>query len=109
MARPRNHNTTKTSISKKSGNVTSQEKRHNDTENIADSASKSTVVTRPRKRRCTERKNIADSPKKLQYDEDSSSMEKRDKNYCSTIANAKFKPLRLIPDDDENDFCGFKL
>ena len=34
-------------------------------------------------------------------------MEKRDRNYCSTIENAKLKSLRLVPDDDEEDFCGF--
>ena len=82
-------------------------KKDNDTENMADSASKSTVLTRPRKRRCTERKNLTDSPKRLEYDENSSSIEKRDKSYCSSIANAKFKPLIVIPDDDKNDFCGF--
>ena len=34
-------------------------------------------------------------------------MEKRDKTYCTTIENNRLKSLRLVPDDDEEDFCGF--
>ena len=106
MGGPENHDRKKTSISQKSENSTDQEKRHNNTEKMTDSASKTTVLTSPRKRRCTERQNLTDSPKRLEYDENSSSIEKRDKSYCSSIANAKFKPLITNP-DDKNDFCGF--
>ena len=92
MGEPKNHNRKKTSISQKTENSTVLEKRHNNTDKMTDSASKTTVLTSPRKRRCTERQNLTDSPTRLEYDENSSSVEKRDK-----ITNP----------DDKNDFCGF--
>ena len=70
---------------------------------------KTTTVPRQEKRRCDENKTIADSPKKICYNKSSSSMEKRDKQYCTTIEKSKLKSLRVSPDDedDEDDFGGF--
>ena len=104
---PRTRKAKNNSSSKKSGDVPRQEKRRDENKSIADSAKKTTAVTRPRKRRCDESESIADSPKKICYNKASTSMEKRDKKYCSTIANSKLKSLRISPDDDEDDFGGF--
>ena len=70
---------------------------------------KTTAVPRQEKRRCDENETIADSPKKICYNKSSTSMEKRDKEYCTTIAKSKLKSLRVSPikEDDEDDFCGF--
>ena len=62
---PRTRRAKNNSISKKSGAVPRQEKRRDENKSIADSAKKTTAVTRPRKRRCNESESIADSPKKL--------------------------------------------
>ena len=107
---PRTRKAKKNSSSKESGDVPRQEKRRDEDKSIVDSAKKSTAVTRPRKRRCDESKSIVDSPKKICYDKASTSMEKRDKIYCSTIAKSKLKSLRMSPDDDDDsdDFAGFK-
>ena len=104
---PRTRKAKNNSSSKKSGDVPRQEKRRDENKSIADSAKKTTAVTRPRKRRCDESESIADSPKKICYNKASTSMEKRDKKYCSTIANSKLKSLRISPDDDKDDFGGF--
>merc|ERR1711895_50523 len=84
-----------------------QEKRHDENKSITDSAKKTRAVARPRKRRCNESESIADSPKKPCYNKASTSMEKRDKKYCSTIANSKLQSIRITPDESEDDFNGF--
>ena len=87
-------------ISKKSGAVPRQEKTHDENKSITDSAKKTKAVARPRKRRCNESESIADSPKKP-----CTSMKKRDKKYCSTIANSeKLQSIRITPDESEEDF-----
>ena len=89
--------------SKKNGTVPRQEKRQDENKSITNSAKKTETVARPRKRRCNESENIANSPKKP-----CTSMKKRDKKYCSTIANSeKLKSIRITPDESEDDFNGF--
>ena len=63
MARHRKRTALKTSNTQNSGNVTCQEKRQNEAEDVVNSASKSTVATRPRKRqkRQYETEKITDS------------------------------------------------
>ena len=89
-------------LSKKNGAVPRQEKTQDENKSITNSAKKTKAVARPRKRRCNESESIADSPKKP-----CTSMKKRDKKYCSTIANSKLQSIRITPDESKDDFNGF--
>ena len=77
----------KTSNTQNSGNVPCQEKRQNEAVDVINSVSKNPIATRPRKRQ------------KRQY--------KNEKITESAATNNRLKSLRLVPDDDEEDFCGF--
>ena len=68
--------------------------------------------TRQSKRLLDQNENILDSPKKLCYNPSSSSLEKRDLQYCKAIEKQsvpKLKSLRVysVDEDDEDEFCGF--
>ena len=68
--------------------------------------------TRQSKRLLDQNETILDSPKKLCYNPSSSSLEKRDLQYCKAIEKQSvptLKSLRVdsVDEDDEDEFCGF--